>query len=146
MEKTKKHLQVSSIVILIFSALALLRTVPAFLFGDLSNTPLPEGAPKVVLLVGRIVLALVTLAFLAPQFYVGVKGLRMAKAPNASKAHIVWAVILLVFGILSLLDPVLSIVALEKVAYNVGVLTSTLIEVIVYFFYIKSAGALRKAA
>ena len=105
MEK-RKHLKWSSVAVLAFAVFTLLELVSEILLGELNNAEIPEGAPSNVLLITKIFLLCVSVLLTLPGLYVGFKGLKMAKTPDNSKGHIVWAKILLVIAVLSLVSPI----------------------------------------
>lgn len=144
MEQTRKYLKLSSIVVLILAGVFMLQVVSELLYGEFKNAAIPDGAPDNILLITRISLFLVALLLTLPSIYIGIKGLRVAKKPDTSKGHIVWAVILLVFVSLSLIEPVVSFVNDGFKRDNISAFLSTAVEVSVIFEYIKYAVALRK--
>lgn len=146
MEQTRKHLKISSFVVLLFAALSLLQIVTELLFGELNSTQIPVGAPENTLLITKIILLVVSLLFLLPEVYVGLKGLRIAKRPNSSKGHIIWAGIILVFSVLELIDPVIAILKHGGGAENISALFSVFLDVAIYYDYIKYAKAVAKLA
>ena len=144
MEETRKHLKTSSFVVLLFAGLSLLRIITELLFGELNSAQLPEGAPENTLLITKLILLAVSLLLLLPKVYVGVKGLRIAKKPDSSKGHIIWAGIILAFSAFELIDPAVAIVKHGNVAENVSALFGVLLEVTIYYEYIKYARAAAK--
>jgi uncharacterized membrane protein YhaH (DUF805 family) len=145
MEQTRKNFKTASIVVLIFAGLSLLSVIVGLIFGDFNSVEVPADAPENILLMTKTLLLVVSLIFLLPQVYIGVKGLKIAKTPDKSKGHIVWAVILLVFSVLSLITPVVNMVTQGDIMDNVGTLLGALLEVIVYYEYIKYAREVLKA-
>lgn len=139
MEQVRQRFKVSSILVLVFAGLYLLQLIAEILYGDLSKAAVPEGAPDNIWLITRIALISVAVLFLLSQTYVGVKGLRIAKNPSPGKAHIVWATILLTFTVLSLVTPIVNIVKQGGIYDNSMTILSILLEVSVYFDYIKYA-------
>ena len=103
MEQTRKYLKLSSIAVLALAFFSLLQIVSELLYGDLNNAAIPEGTPENVLLITKIFVFAVSLLLTLPNIYIGIKGLRIAKKPNSSKGHIVWAIILLAFAALFLM-------------------------------------------
>ena len=144
MEQTRKQLRIASWVVLLFVVLTLVSLVTELAFGELNNATIPEGAPENILQITKIFLLVFSFILLIPQIYIGIKGLRIAKKPNASKGHIVWAIILFVFALLGLIDPILNLVNKGGVYENVSALFSVSLEAIVLFDYIKSARAVAK--
>ena len=81
-----------------------LRHIWVFFRNGLYAAPVPEGADAKFALATQIVTCVLMLLLLIPDFYIIIKGIMIAKRPDSSKAHIVWATILAgltVFGILS---------------------------------------------
>lgn len=143
MEK-RKHLKWSSVAILAFAVFALLELVSEILLGELNNVEIPEGAPSNVLLITKIILLCISVLFTLPSLYVGFKGLKMAKTPDNSKGHIVWAKILFVLAVLSLAAPVFGFINKADGVETFGGLFSILFEIVIYFDYIKHATAVAK--
>ena len=143
MEK-RKHLKWSSVAILAFAVFTLLELVSEILLGELNNVEIPEGAPSNVLLITKIILLCISVLFTLPSLYVGFKGLKMAKTPDNSKGHIVWAKILFVLAVLSLAAPVFGFINKADGVETFGGLFSILFEIVIYFDYIKHAAAVAK--
>ena len=144
MEQTRKSLKLTSIAVLALAAFSMLQIVCELLFGELGKAQIPEGAPENTLLITQIFLFSFALLLMLPSIYIGIKGMRMAKNPNSSKGHIVWAIILFVLAFLSLIDPVVSFF---QDGFKYDTLTeflSIVVEVAVFFDYIKYAIAVRK--
>ena len=96
-------------------------------------------------MITKIILFVVSLVLLLPQIYIGVKGMRIAKNPNSSKGHIIWAIILLVIAVLNLIDPIVGLINNGGVYDNLTTLSSVVLEIAIYYDYIKYAGAVAKA-
>ena len=143
MEK-RKHLKWSSVAILAFAVFTLLELVSEILLGELNNVEIPAGAPSNVLLITKIILLCISVLFTLPSLYVGFKGLKMAKTPDNSKGHIVWAKILFVLAVLSLAAPVFGFINKADGVETLGGLFSILFEIVIYFDYIKHAAAVAK--
>ena len=143
MEQSRKHLKTWSIVVLIFTGLSLLDLVTELLFGDLNSVTIPEGSPENILLITKIILLAVSLLFLLPQLYIGIKGLKMAKNPDTSRGHIVWGTILLVISVIGLIPPVIAIIKQENIFENISQFAGILIEALVFYDYVKYAKAVR---
>lgn len=140
MEQERKQLKTSSWIVLLFAGLTLVQIIAELLFGEMNSM----GAPDNILLITKMVLLGFSVLFLLPKAYVGFKGLRIAKKPNASKGHIIWAGIIFVLSVLSLLDPAIAILKREGVAGNASAFFSILVEVVIYYDYIKHARAIAK--
>ena len=144
MEQSKKYLKLYSVVVLLFAGFTLIQMVLSLIFGDINNATIPEGAPENILDIAKIVILVITVLLLLPQVYVGIKGLRVAKKPNASKGHIIWAEILLVLAILAAISPIAKIIAQGGLYENLSTFFSIVVEISMFFDYIKYAKAVRK--
>ena len=141
MEQLKKHLKISSIVVLFFTLGTVFNILAGFI--ELNTLSVPEGAPVNTLMITRIILMVVSAILILPQFYIGFKGLKIAKKPNSSKSHIVVAIILFIFTLLSLLCS--SFTLIEGMSNEgIGTLLGIAIEASVYFDYIMAARAVAK--
>ena len=144
MEQAKKHLKNSSILVLLFAALHLIKLITEVLLGDITNAEIPEGSPDNILLITQIILLSIAVLFLIPRIYVGLKGFKLLKTPDASKGHIIWAIILLVILLLDAIDPAISIITQKGGKNNINDLISILLDATIYFDYIKHAIEYRK--
>lgn len=145
-EQARKKLKIWSLVVLLFAALTLLQIVAELMFGELNSIPIPAGAPENTLLITKVVLLVVSLVLLLPQVYVGLKGLKIAKTPKSSKGHIIWAYIMFALSALWLIDPVVGIVNRREVSGNISMLFSILLDLVIYYDYIKAAKEVAKLA
>ena len=144
MTKSRTQLKITSIIVLIFTVLSLVNIVAGLVFGELPETELPEGSPDNILLITQIFVLVIAALMLIPQVYVGVKGIKVANKPGSSKAHIVWAIILLAFAVSALVTPIAAIIALEDVLSNIFSIVSIATEIVVFFIYVKSAIAVSR--
>ena len=144
MEQTRKNLKLSSIAVLALAFFTLLQLVSELLYGELNNAVIPEGAPENILLITKIVLFSVALLLTLPNIYIGIKGLRIAKKPNSSKGHIVWAIILLAFAALFLIEQGVGFIHDGFNFENISAFCSIVVEVAVFVEYIRLAIAVRK--
>ena len=144
MEQMRKNLKIESFVVLLFAALDFFYLLSQIIFEDFNNGELPAGTDENTVLITKIVIMVVSFVMLLPQIYVGVKGLKIAKNPDSSKAHIIWAIILLVMTILSAISPISNIIKQESVSENVSRGLGLLVEVMIFFDYIRYARAIAK--
>ena len=144
MENSKKNLKILSYGILILCLLTLLSMVLELCFGEINSMELPEGSTEGTLLAAKIVLVVLTLLVLWPQIYIGVKGLKMVKNPDSSRAHIIWAKVLFVIAILGLISPISALFKGQAIAQNILDTVRMLAEVVIFFCYAKHATVLRK--
>ena len=114
------------------------------MYGDLNNAAIPEGAPENILLITKIFVFAVSLLLTLPNIYIGIKGLRIAKKPNSSKGHIVWAIILLAFAALFLIEQGVGFIHDGFNFENISAFCSIVVEVTVFVEYIRLAIAVRK--
>ena len=135
MEQAKKSLKITSILVLALAGVSLLEVVTELLFGELNSA---EGYDAGIVMATKIILLVVSLVTMIPQIYIGVKGLRIAKKPDASKAHIIWAMILFVISALSLISPVITMVKQGSFS-DFSSLLSLLVDVMIYFEYVMYA-------
>ena len=115
-------------------------------FGEINSTPIPAGSPDNILQITKMILLVFSLAILLPKFYVGIKGLGIAKNPNPSKKHITWAMLILVFEAIGFIDPILGFLNQGNMTENFFALADVLLEVIIIYEYIKYAKAVAKLA
>ena len=142
MEQTKKNLKITAIVLLILAGLELLQTILVLAFG-IAN---PGDVPENVFLITKVIAAVVAILLLLPQVYVGVRGLQLVKNPNpAAKAHIIWAIILLVVSALGLISSAVSFFQQGNGGGDLSTLLNRLVDVLVYIEFIKYSKDLQKA-
>lgn len=142
METSLKKLKTAAIIVLCFTVITLVELVSELLLLDFDATGVDAGA----MLTTEIFVFVVSVIMLLPRFYIGIKGLKVAADPDSSKAHIVWAVIIFIATIISTASPIIGIVSNEDVMENIYVLILVLIDVVVYFSYIKNAIAVARDA
>ena len=146
MEQTLKHFKISSFAVLILAGFSLFEIISELLFGELNSAQLPAGAPENTLLIAKIVLLAVSVLLLLPKFYVGIKGLRIAKNPNTSKRHITWAMIIFAVLLLELIGPAVTAIQQGGGYDNISAVCGVLMELAFYYDYIKYAKAVAKQA
>jgi hypothetical protein len=144
MEQSRKYLKWSSVAVLSLVGVYILELISELLWGEINSAVIPEGASENILLITKIFIVAVSVLLLLPQIYVGIKGLIIAKKPTCTKAHIVWAVILLVFAAVGVVDPIVGLINGGGVYDNVKSLSGIALELVVYYDYIKYAREVRK--
>lgn len=144
MEKSRKDLKISSIVILLFGVWSLVDVISQVFFGEINNANVPAGAPDNILEITRIFLIVVSALILLPQFYIGIKGLAVANKPNSSKGHIRWAIVLLVFTIIGFIDAVIRVIGGESIKEYISVFLNLALEGVLYYEYIVFARLVAK--
>jgi hypothetical protein len=144
MEQSRKYLKWSSVAVLSLVGVYILELISELLWGEVNSAVIPEGASENILLITKVFIVAVSVLLLLPQIYVGIKGLIIAKKPTCTKAHIVWAVILLVFAAVGVVDPIVGLINGGDVYDNVKSLSGIALELVVYYDYIKYAWEVRK--
>ena len=144
MEQTRKYLKLSSIAVLALAFFSLLQIVSELLYGELNNAAIPDDAPENILLITKIIVLVVSLLLTLPNIYIGIKGLLIAKEPNSSKGHIIWAIILLAFAALFLIEQGVGFIHDGFNFENISAFCSIVVEVTVFVEYIRLAIAVRK--
>ena len=144
MEQAKKNLKTFSIFVLLFAGATLIQVLTELLLGDINSAEIPAGSPENILMITKMFLLVVTLIMLLPSVYVGCKGLKIAKKPNASKGHIVWATIILVFNAIGLISPVIGMVQQGFSMDSIQSVGIVLVDMAFYFEYIKYAKQVRE--
>ena len=142
MENARKYLKIHSIVILVLTLSSILSIASGII--GLKNAEIPEGAPSNILQITRIFLIVLAALLLLPQIYVGIKGLKVAKNPDSSKAHIVVAIILFIFTVIDAVSPLTAIIKQNAFGENIAYLLTLIVEAWVYFDYIKYARLVAK--
>ena len=145
MEKSRKNLKEASILVLIFAALSLVRSIFDLIFGIQEITPDPaKGITEGVILAAIIIYAVFGLLLLIPQVYIGLKGIKISKNPDSSRAHIVWAKVLFVLCIICIAAPVADMIEKGDIVVNVLELCDLALAIIIYFMFIKYASEVNK--
>ena len=144
MEKTRKNLKITSIILLIMAGSSMLNILGEIFFGEFNNVG-SDVAPANIVLITKIILVAFSTLLLWPQIYVGVKGIKIAKEPTSSRMHIFWATVLLILSVVGLISPVVELVQAGSVYQNIGAILSLLIEVCLYYEYISYSKAIAKA-
>lgn len=148
MGKTRKNLKTSSIVVLALAGLSLLNIIFELFFGELNkelnSAVIPDGAPDNIVLIAQIFVLIISILLLLPHFYIGIKGLKIAKNPDASKGHIVWGIILIVLTVIEFFSPLLALIQGNGGAFaNISEMCSIAVDIFVLFEYVKYARAVR---
>ena len=144
MVETKKNLKILSIAILVLAGLSLVFSITNIFLATSAVQEATPTASKEAVLIAQIVVCVISILVVLPQVYVGIKGLKMVKNPDSSKAHIVWATILFVLALLALISPITSLIKAEgSIVTNLLSLVDTGLDAIIFALFIKYAKALR---
>ena len=146
MEKARTSLKFSSLSVLALAVISLATIVAGLMSSEFNSAELPAGSPENLMTITKIIILVVTLVLLIPRVYVGFKGLKIAKNPDSSKGHITWAVILLVFAIISLIEPVTNMVKSGSLSGYWSTFYGPALDAVVFLEYIKEARTVAKAA
>lgn len=142
MEKARKQLKFMSEVILILLAFSFIRSLLEIILVKVNL----DDVTALHVTVAKIILGVFSVVVYLPQAYIGFKGLKVAKKPDASKAHIVWAVIFVVFSVFAAISAVAEIINTGANTGNIFALIDAAIDFALYFFYLKFAKQVMVAA
>ena len=140
MNKERKLLKEYSVVILILTALSLVRLiVDLFAFGGLDASKFPAtGLPQEVVKITLIISFVIALVFFIPEVFVGVRGLKEAENPTGKSGHIVWALILAIFSAVATISAVIDIFS----GFDTGKLLEVIdvaLDAVIFFMYFLTA-------
>lgn len=135
MEKSRKYLKFMSEIILICLTFSFLRSILEVFLTKVTDANIPTQ----FLIIAKIMLCVIYAVLYLPQVFIGVKGIKVAKNPDSSKAHIVWAVIFIVFAVFAAISAVSGLIKAEDVTGNIFGLIDAVIDLGLYFFYVKFA-------
>ena len=144
MEKNRKELKILSIVILALVAFSLVKLIVDVCVNGIPQiTPIPQGLTKeIVDVIVIITLALTCVAFL-PEIYIGIKGIRVANNNAKGKAHLVWAIILIVFSAIAVAGAISNLVKNVN-TMNIVNLCDVVIDGLLYVTYFDYARKIAK--
>ena len=145
MENSKKQLKIASYLVLILGGISLVQFILGIVFFKVDAGAV-EGANEQMVTILKIVLMVASGIFLLPRLYIGLKGLKVAKTPDSSKAHIIWAIILLVFACFSAFSSVSALIQQQDVGNNISALLDAALDILVFIDFIKYANEVAKAA
>ena len=145
MEKDRKELKTLSILILALVAFSLVKLIVDVCVNGIPQiTQIPQGLTKeIVDVIVIITLALTCVAFL-PEIYIGIKGIRVANNNAKGKAHLVWAIILIVFSVIAVAGGISNLVK-NVDAMNIINLFDVVLDVLLYVAYFVYARRIAKA-
>ncbi len=139
MESTKKNLKIMSILVLILALFSLVRVAVEIFTADYSSV----DATKEMIMVAQIVTAVLSIIILIPQIYVGVKGFKVAKNPDSSRGHIVWATILLVLSLIAIIITVVQGIQDKNFKDKFASLGDAFVDIAILSSYISFAKQLK---
>ena len=139
----RKNLKIASILVLVYAAWSLIKMVIDLIITDFSSIDASEG----VLLASKIIVVALTVVLLLPELFIGLKGLKIAKDPTSytGKAHIVWAIVLLVLALLAWISPIAGLIKQEAVGSNLTTLGTVACETAILALYVSFAKKVAKA-
>lgn len=133
MNQAKKRLKFISECILILLAVSFVKSILEIFLTDVKIDDVSES----LIITSKIIICLLLTAIIfIPQLYIGVRGLKIAKNPNNSKSHIVWAVIFAGFAILSIISAIVGMVNTGDIARNIFGIVNGGIDLAMYSCYI----------
>ena len=141
-EQTKKNLRIISLCLVIFSIVSLaLAAMDLITFWmDRDNY---SGTSDGVVHASIGIVGVMSLLMVAVQIYIGLKGMKVAKEPDSSKGHITWATVFLVLSIIALVSPVMEMIQTKAIVANVVTIIDCLVDVLLYYYFIKWAKEVR---
>ena len=146
MSNARKNLKYMSIVILALTVFTLIRVLLDVFSLEIDADAVADGVTAGLVLFAQIFVCAFSLILLLPQVYVGVKGLKISKTPDSSRAHIVWATILAVLSALGILSPISAMVQTGDFANNFAALLDAATDAAVYIAYVGFAKQVLKEA
>ena len=135
-----------SILVLAYTAITLIRLIVEAAFTNFNIRNLPDNVAEGFAMVLRVMLCVISFILLLPQIYIGVKGIKIAKKPDSSKGHIVWAIILTAFAVLSINTPVSNVMQGVNVGANLIELFGLAVDILLFVTYAVCAKRVLKAA
>lgn len=135
MEKSRKYLKFMSEIILICLAFSFIRSILEVFLINVD----PNNGNDLYIIIAKIVLCVIYTVFYIPQIYIGIKGIKVAKNPDSSKAHIVWAVIFLAFAVLGAISSTWNMIDTKDIVGNILGLINAVVDITLYFLYVKYA-------
>ena len=149
MKSKKSDLFILSIVILAMTALALIQSIVNVAVNGIAVEPkvaegitLPAGADVAV----GVATFIFGIILLLPQVFVGYRGLLNAKGPMQKQGHITWAKVLFVLAIVSAVFSIISIFGTKDLLNSIFNIAEHVINVGLYYLYIKYAKSINKVA
>ena len=143
MEQNKKELKWLSIVILALVALSLIRAIVNVCINGLPVAKdVPAGMTKELVQIVTIIAFVASLLLLLPQIYLGVKGLKIANGAESGKAHLVWAIVLIVLSAIAAINGISNLTKvfnLDSVMNLLGPAVDVLLFVCYYVYARKIA-------
>ena len=146
MEKVKKNLREFSWLIIALGGLAIIRNIIDMVRKGFHVDQVPEGMTEGMAMIGVIITYILAFVLLIPQFYVGVKGLKIVKEPDSSKAHIIWAIILAVFAGIGAITAISGLAGGKDMVDGILTISNLVLDVAIYVAYISCAKQIAKQA
>ena len=128
----------ASIIVILFAILTLVDIAAELFVVDGNFAGIDGMMQNVELITGSFVM-LLSFIFLLPEFYVGFKGIKVARDPDSSKAHIFFAILIFIIAILNVISAIVAIISQVDIAGNGVYGIDNVFRAIVYFVYIKCA-------
>ena len=145
MEKSKKELKALSIVILVFAVVYFAENIIGAALDGFVIKDIPEGVSFSVAQAVYISVLVLSFLFILPDVYIGIKGIKAAKEPVKTKAHITWAKVLMVISIIAVISSVVEAFSSKDLVMDIISIADMTVNACLYYFYIKHATVLVKA-
>lgn len=137
--EAKKNLKLLSVVILALTAFSAFRVIFETFTLDFNPETLPEGTTKGAVLAAQIIILVFSFVLMLPEIYVGVRGLKVSKSPDSSRAYITWAKIITVICVIASIAYVIDLIKGERIVSNVLALFDTLTDAALFYFFVRYA-------
>ena len=147
MEKMRKNLKITSIAILILTVFSLVTSITTLAFDGIQvpEESLSGGLSKDIAYITLTIIWVFGIITLLPSIYIGLKGLKIAKNPDNSKSHMVWAVIMIILGGISAITSVSSLSGSADLLGDILSLISTLLQIALYVIFFREAKQIRNS-
>lgn len=139
MEKTKRDLWITSVVILVLTLIVVVNAIiGAASTGFTFNAAPVDGLSKEIVQMISIIVWAISLIILIPQIYVGYTGMRISKgqADPSKKGHLIWAIILAIFSLISVITSISNIANSKNFASDIINLVDAILSVLLFGSYV----------
>lgn len=139
MEKTKRDLWITSVVILVLTLIVVVNAIiGAASTGFTFNAAPVDGLSKEIVQIILIITWAIGLIVLIPQIYVGYTGMKIAKdqADPRKKGHLIWAIILAIFSLISVITSISNIANSKNLASDIINLVDAILSVLLFGGYV----------
>lgn len=136
MEDMKRNLKITSWVILLVTALSLIKLVIEAIVTKFAVATIPDGMTREiaqVIVIGSWVLLVVSSL---PEVFVGLRGLKNSEGPMAKKGHIVWAIIMTVFSGIAVVNAILTLAGGQQIGLSITEIIANVASMAIFIYYV----------